>query len=734
MMKAFRFLAVALCALSLTLLACEPEQPTPEQPTPEQPETPALSFEATISSVGKTTMEFSVTPSDLEAEYFLLVMDKESADEYTKDEYLVATIYQDITAEAAKQGKLFGEHMATKTDRGIVEDSFTGLTPNTDYYLLIFGVDAAKDYEQCSDLHRVEFRTLNVELSEAGFDITAEVTNNNVKFVVTPEEPAMSWHLMCITRAMLDQYTDPEGEYGWSNEHFFSMYFQDEINNLLGAGYTQQQVIDTLIFNGALELEAKGLNANTEYAYLVSGVLLDDEGLFIITDATSGYFTTGDAAKSNLTFEIEVTDVQQMKASFTIKPSNNDEVFCALVDVWDGVSDANTVMHQLVEQWGGWMSIMADDKGYIDHKDFSLPAADTDYYVIAFGYNGGITSEACMATFHSLPGGNPEDCIFEMTGANATPYGFELKVTSSDPTIYYAPGICTVGEFNEEEFIASEEEIFQYYYDGTRDFDPSATAAEVFDQYYYNGNSNLSVSGIAPDTEYMGYIFVFDIHTGKVIRTVTFDNIAKTAPLGTITPSISLVGHYSGDEEAGTIFGQPAATKGKAITVVTYSDFDGARSLFTTMVGDDCTNSTAYPDAELWSLTSGLWNRCKVNEPYTFYVAEWEYVQTALCYATDNTGNPGGIARLMTVATANEKRPIEELRDLYASLNASTSSCLPAKSMVVGEASAYATMWRPEMAALDAKPRTLAPSTTVAGSAEIKVDSNAFLPRFISRR
>ena len=730
-MKVFRFLALLLCTLTLSLVACEPDTPQVE-PEPEQS---GLSFEASVSSVGKTSMQFCIIPSDLEAEYFVFVIDKDTADEYTKDEYLISTIYQDIADDAAKQGKLFAEYMAEAVDKGILEDEYTGLATGTDYYLLVFGVDAAKEYAQCSDLCRVEFRTLDVEQSEAGFDVTTHVENNSVTFSVTPEDSTMSWHLFSVTTALYEQYTNPNGDYGWSKEYFFSMYFQDEINNLLGAGYTQQQIVDSLIFNGALELQAKGLNANTDYTYLISGVLLDSEGLFIITEATVGSYTTGEAAKTNLTFDIKITDVQQMKASFTIVPSNNSEIYCALVDVWDGVSDANTVMNQIVDQWGGWMSIMANDKGVVNHKDFSLPAADTDYYVIAFGYDGGITSDACMATFHSLPGGNAEDCEFKMTSSAATPYGFELKISSSDPTIYYTPGICTADQFDEEEFIALEEETFQYYLEGTQEFDPSTTIAEVFDQYYYNGNSNLSVSGIAADTEYMGYVFVFDIKTGKVIRTVTFDKVARTAPLGTITPSIDLVGYYSGDEEAGSVFGQPAATKGKAITVVKYDNFEGARMLYTTMVGDDCTSVTAYPDAELWSLTSGLWNKCPVAEPYTFYVAEWEAVQTALCYATDSTGNPGSIARCYTKASAEEKSPIEELAELYASLTAETSSYLPAKSAVVGTA-VHSTMWRPEVVEVKGiEPRSIASEEAICSiePAVLHVDSNAFLPRYVLR-
>ena len=128
-MNRFKLFALLLSALTLSLAACQKNEEPKPAPEPEQQE---LSFETTISGVSKTSVDVTVTPSDLEAEYVLLVMDKELADEFTKDEYLVATIYQDFAEDAAKQGKLLAEYMAENVDKGIVEATFTGLATSTD--------------------------------------------------------------------------------------------------------------------------------------------------------------------------------------------------------------------------------------------------------------------------------------------------------------------------------------------------------------------------------------------------------------------------------------------------------------------------------------------------------------------------------------------------------------------------------------------------------------------------
>jgi hypothetical protein len=199
----------------------------------------------------------------------------------------------------------------------------------------------------------------------------------------------------------------------------------------------------------------------------------------------------------------------------------------------------------------------------------------------------------------------------------------------------------------------------------------------------------LQVTGLNPDTEYLGYIYALDVHTGEVVKCFTFPAFARTSNFSTIAPQIELVGYYSGDDENGAVFGDASATKGRAITVVRYTGLDDVRTLFTTMVEGDCSNAAAMSDGELWQLTMDYWDKCSVSEPYTFYLADWNVAQTALCYATDNSGMLSGISRLYTCPTAENKSNVEELKALVEELNSATRSGVTelqlAKSLVVEE-------------------------------------------------
>lgn len=680
-----------MAVLSLfAFVACD----TPDDPQPPVPPTPETAFEVTIDDVTKTSMTFSVVPENADAEYLCLVYDVETVDEFTKDEYLVATIFQEITEEAALVGKTFVEYMPDIVDKGVVDGGvFSGLTPNSDYYLLVFGVDPASGYTANTEVQKVSFKTLEAEMMECTFDVVVDVIDNTAEFVVTPSDKEALWHLFTVPAGMWEQYVESAEGPQMSPETFYIQYFNEEVQQYAGAGYTEQQIAEALLLQGDKKLRARGLSANTEYLYVIAGLTSDEAGIWVSTEIFTGSYTTGEAAKSDMTFEITVTDIEAMRAAIKIVPSKNDEYFCWMCGAWDGKKSAKEIMNEVVETYGGYMnSGMMLYYGTQDYTGgpgssfkYKLDAPDTEYYVIAFGYMGGVTTAPEMVTFRTLPGADPMEVDFQMTASNITPYSANIAIIVSDDSVYYSGSAMSPEAFNEAELIEAFNADFDYLLEETRKMDPNATPASILRTYYWAGSQNLTATGLYPETDLMGFIVALDTKTGHVARVITFDNLASTPAAGDVTPTVELVGYYSGDEENGTIFGQASATKGKAITVVKYDNFDGARSLFTTMVGDDCTNATAFPDTELWALAMSYWNNCPVATPYSFYTADWEVVQTALVYATDSTGVPGGIGRLYTLPTANDKSDIAELKELYDSLNSPSKKVALPSSLVVGE-------------------------------------------------
>ena len=683
-----------LATVALSFVACtepEPEKPTPgPDPIPE-----GLTFDVKVGEVTSSSVAYTVTPSDLEAEYLCVLYDAATVEEFTRDEFLVQTLFQELETEARSKGKTLEEYMPEVVDKGAITDGkFSNLFPESKYYIIVFGVDAAKGYEANTAVSKTEVTTEAFAGLDTTFEVTTTVDGNTATYQITPSNDEDIWYFYTLPKSTYDAYTDPAGDYQMSEQRFLLFCLEREIEAYRGAGYSDNEIMNAIFHKGALTLQAEGLNAQTEYINMIAGFVISEEGnVTIATDVYTSTYTTGDAKASELTFEISVTDVEMIHAAIKITPSDTKETFCWMCGVWDGEQTAEDIMNGIVAMYGPMMnSGMMLYKGVQDYTGgpgspfkYELDSPDTDYYVIAFGYAGGVTTEPEMVTFRTLPAPDPETTTFTMSASDITPYSFKLSVVPSHSTTYYSFNVCTPESYNEETIIAEENEAFDYMLEMSQQFNPDTTVAMVLSSYYYRDAAVADATGLAPESSFMGYVVVFNPEDGHVLKIHKFENLATTKSVGSVTPSVELVGYYSGDEENGAVFGQPAATKGKAITVVKYTNFDGARSLFSAMLGDDMTNSTTYSDSYLWGVAASYWQSVKTAEPYSFYVADWDYAQTAMAYAVDQNGLPGGIGRLYTMPTAENKGDIEELKALVNELNAASKSFALPESLVIGE-------------------------------------------------
>ena len=684
-----------LATVALSFVACtepEPEKPTPgPDPTPE-----GLTFDVKVGEVTSSTVAYTVTPSDLEAEYLCVLYDAETVEEFTRDEFLVQTLFQELEAEARTVGKTLQEYMPEVVDKGAITDGkFSNLLPESKYYIIVFGVDAAKGYEANTAVSKTEVTTEAFAGLDTTFEVTTTVDGNTATYQITPSNDEDIWYFYTLPKSTYDAYTDPAGQYQMSEQRFLLFCLEREIEAYRGAGYSDNQILNAIFHKGALTLQAKGLNAQTEYINMIAGFIVTEEGnVTIATDVTTSTYTTGDAKASELTFEISVTDVEMIRAAIKITPSDLKETFHWMCGVWDGEQTAEDIMNGIVAQYGGWMNngamlytgVQDYTGGPGSPYKYKLDSPDTDYYVVVFGYAGGVTTEPEMVTFRTLPAPDPATTTFTMSASDITPYSFKLAVVPSHATTYYSFNVCAPEEYNEEAIIAAENEAFDSIFEQSKVLNPDLTPVQVLSSYHYRDAAVADATGLVPESSFMGYVIVYNPEDGYVLKIHKFENLATTKSVGSITPGVELVGYYSGDEENGTVFGQAEATKGKAITVVKYTNLDGARSLFATMLGDDMTNTANYSDSYIWGAAAQYWKSVKTAEPYSFYIADWDYAQTALAYAVDQNGVPGGIGRLYTMPTAENKGDVEELKALVNELNAASKSFTLPESLVIGEA------------------------------------------------
>lgn len=159
-----------LATVVLSFVACtEPQKeptPGPDDPTPE-----GLTFDVKVGEVTSSTVAYTVTPSDLEAEYLCVLYDAETVEEFTRDEFLVQTLFQELEAEARTTGKTLEEYMPEVVDKGAITDGkFSNLFPESKYYIIVFGVDAANGYKANTAVSKTEVTTAEF----VGLDVTFE--------------------------------------------------------------------------------------------------------------------------------------------------------------------------------------------------------------------------------------------------------------------------------------------------------------------------------------------------------------------------------------------------------------------------------------------------------------------------------------------------------------------------------------------------------------------------------
>ena len=671
--------------------SCDPQtEPTPE---PEPDPKPALqSFEVNVDGVTETTVTYTVTPALLDKEYLAVVKTAASL-EGLEDEAIVEAVFADVKAAAEAENTTFEAKMAKLAVKGVSDKvEIDGLAADTEYALVVFGVDPAKAWEYTTFPEVKEFKTNAVEIIEYTFDVTTTVENNTVSFHVVPSDNNISWHLLTVTKAMYDAYTDPAGDYQWTKDVFYQAYAENEIQTYAGMGYTEEQILAAMFLKGEQNLYAEGLNANTEYVYLIAAFEIDGQNLLIASEPSEGTYTTGDVAKTELTFDISVTDVDQMRAAIKITPSDLEAPYCWIVQEYDGVSTPTEVMDGIVAANKmfldmGFMSSygVQDYTGGPDSPyKYKVGAPDTDFCVIAFGYAGGVTSEPEMVTFRTLPGGSAADCTFEAALQEVSTYGFSFKVTPSDPTTYFTGDVCLASEYDEATIAAEIEAGIQDLYDMQAMFGSPMEMSALIANYFWNGESVMDASGLTPDTEYTMYIVALDQKTGKVAKVHEFPAFAKTKPVGTVVPELELIGYFSGDDENGAVFGQPAATAGKCIAVVKYNA-DPTAAVYGGILEGNGMDTEQYPDETIQNMLAGYWQQINMNEPYSFFLMNWDADQTAFSYAVDANGGEGAIDRILLNCSEANKTDISVLFDLIDQVYGTSSTTATAASLNISE-------------------------------------------------
>lgn len=65
-----------------------------------------LTFEVTVGEITSSSIAYTVTPSDLKAEYLCILADAKTVESFTRDEFLVEAILRSLRLKPAHRARL----------------------------------------------------------------------------------------------------------------------------------------------------------------------------------------------------------------------------------------------------------------------------------------------------------------------------------------------------------------------------------------------------------------------------------------------------------------------------------------------------------------------------------------------------------------------------------------------------------------------------------------------------
>lgn len=628
----------------------------------------SFQLQITMDEITHNSASFVVTTTDQEADYYLTVVPAAEL-EGKDDDTVFRGIIANAETAATEAGLTIFEWMQEEglIFRGNQENEFTDLTPETAYVVMAFGINA--DNARTSDIVREGFETLE-HIYPLVIDVTlGEPTANTVPVTVNVNDANLAYYITAVNAASVADYTDDEIFEAYMAE--WGMYAEE-----YGMSIYELLLQSNMLYKGGIEGNFTQLLAETEYTTIAFGLGSDDTR---ISEMVRVDFKTRAVEQTGLTFTFDVTNVTETSAHVVVTPSDMSAKFIWLCQPMNDPNwTAETIMNDYVNQWQGFLN--SGWGTYTGVQDYTISLmAGTTYYLIAWGYDGGITSEPQMITFETLAGADMSefDCEFEVINLDA--HNVDLAVTPNYNSIYYLFGATPDDQVDMPTLLSEIELMIEDAYLQSVAFNPQTTIADVVDQMCYNGYSRGVISDLTEMTSYS--VFAIPIGTdGKCGENYKLINGFFTTPAfrisdATLTNQVHKVFDGTESQNAGLFGG--AETSGRAILTASFEASSDAYKLFYGISDGDITDVEEYPNEYLWK--NAVWYEIEGGleaNPYQYFLTDWSYTYTIISYATDAAGYRGVVDRTLVTVKKENISPIEELIEMIEASSAPARYCV----------------------------------------------------------
>lgn len=261
---------------------------------------------------------------------------------------------------------------------------------------------------------------------EKGFKIEInDLHSSYCQVKVTPEDPAAQYFLGVATE-----------------EYFAEFGPADEASiKATAANFIETQIImnpdlsiGQLMHKGTYSREVTGLQP--EQKFIVFACYTDDLGS-PTSEITLIRETTPAVTESKTEFEIEIDQITATSATLFITPSTDEPyVWMELPEfVYKGMSNEELETF-LLKNYKPFFALHSTTGEMMHSFDGKLDP-DTEYMIIVFGYDGGLTTPLTTKTFRTLKPNDATDVTFEFSYSNLTSRSVSMTFIPSDNSVSY---------------------------------------------------------------------------------------------------------------------------------------------------------------------------------------------------------------------------------------------------------------------------------------------------------
>lgn len=377
-MKIRTLILQVLFLVALVAVGCENN--TPVDP---QPEVKEFDFVNVVRT--HTKLSVDICPENKDMEYIVLLAEKkhflmngiDTREELLEDD-------KSYLLQLAQQYNISIHEFLSKIGWLVTGDklgySAENLYPGTEYVVYCYGVNFDGDsYEVTTPVNYTVIKTTTPQMQDVTFDVSANVDGSVVSLEVNPKGYDGMYYGYVFNDN--DRYFIHDGmEITEEYMEYYRNRAYDEFNELIN---NQGVAANSFCYKGEVVIEER-LEPNTNYQILLFAVS-NDQVPILSSVPDVHYFATTGVMYSDLTIDIQVTDITPYTAELTLVPSNNDESYAC-------VFLSKNQVPELDDEYQQMLVIIEDFMPAEFHGSWSeqlMPLMpNTEYSVIAFGIDG----------------------------------------------------------------------------------------------------------------------------------------------------------------------------------------------------------------------------------------------------------------------------------------------------------------------------------------------------------